>query len=318
MSRILVTGANGFVGRALCGALANGGHAVTGLVRQAGGCSGYAHEWVSSGKDFEGVESGWPEGLRPESVVHLAARVHVLNDDAEDPDAVFHATNVEGALRVAEAALHNGARRFVFVSSIKAVAESDSGRALCENDTPVPQDAYGRSKHAAEQALLRFGQETGLDIVIVRPPLVYGPEVRANFLRLMDAVRKGMPLPLGLVRAKRSLVYVDNLADALACCATDPRAAQQCFHVADGDDLTVAGLARSLGRHLQKPVRLVPVPVSWLRLAGQLTHRTPQVERLVGSLQVDSGRIRSVLGWRPPYSTDDGLAETARWYRSTH
>ena len=317
MSQILVTGANGFVGRALCRALVDGGHSVTGLVRQAGGCSGDVHEWVNAGKDFEGVKTSWPEGLRPESVVHLGARVHVLNDDAVDPDAAFHATNVEGTLRVAEAALRRGARRFVFVSSIKAVAECDEGRALREDDPPAPQDAYGRSKYAAEQALLRFGQETGLDIVIVRPPLVYGPEVRANFLRLMDAVWKGIPLPLGSVRARRSLVYVDNLADALARCAIDPRAAHQCFHVADGDDPTVAGLARSLGRHLQRPARLVPVPTSWMRVAGRLTHRSPQVERLVGSLQVDSGRIRSALGWQPPYSTEDGLAATARWYRST-
>ena len=318
MSQILVTGANGFVGRVLCRALADGGHAVTGLVRQAGGCLSDVHEWVNAGTDFEALETTWPAGLRPESVVHLAARVHVLNDDAADPDAAFHATNVDGTLRVASAALRNGARRFVFVSSIKAVAEVDSGRALREDDAPAPQDAYGRSKYAAEQALIRFGEDTGLDIVIVRPPLVYGPEVRANFLRLMDAVWKGIPLPLGSVRAKRSLVYVDNLADALARCATDPRAAQQCFHVTDGDDPTVAGLARTLGRHLQRPARLVPVPTSWLRMAGRLTHRSPQIERLVGSLQVDSGRIRSVLGWHPQYSFEDGLAATARWYRSTH
>lgn len=318
MSQILVTGANGFVGKALCRALADGGHTVTGLVRQAGGCFGDVHEWVDAGKDFEGVKTSWPEGLRPESVVHLAARVHVLNDDAVDPDAAFHATNVEGTLRVAEAALQNGARRFVFVSSIKALAEADSGRPLREDDPPAPQDAYGRSKYAAEQALLRFGQETGLDVVIARPPLVYGPEVRANFLRLMDAVWRGIPLPLGSVSAKRSLVYVGNLADALARCATDPRAAHQCFHIADGDDSTVAGLARSLGRHLRRPARLVPLPASWLRVAGRVTHRSPQVERLVGSLQVDSGRIRSVLGWQPPYSIDDGLVVTARWYRSTH
>ena len=317
MSQVLVTGANGFVGRALCRALADGGHAVTGLVRQAGGCLNDVHEWVNVGKDFEGIETAWPQSLSPESVVHLAARVHVLND-AADPDAAFRETNVEGALRVAEAAFHNGARRFVFVSSIKAVAEVDSGRPLREDDPPAPQDAYGRSKYAAEQALFRFGQETGLDVVIVRPPLVYGPEVRANFLRLMDAVWKGMPLPLGSVGAKRSLVYVDNLADALARCATDPRAAHQCFHIADGDDPTVAGLVRSLGRHLQRSARLVPLPTSWLRVAGRLTHRSPQVERLIGSLQVDSGRIRSVLGWQPPYSIDDGLAATARWYRSTH
>lgn len=318
MSQILVTGANGFVGRALCRALAERGHTVTGLVRQAGSCLSSVQEWVNGGKDFAGLETAWPPDLKPESVVHLAARVHVLQDDAADPDAAFHATNVEGAVRVAEAAFHNGARRFVFVSSIKAVAEVDAGRALREDDPPAPQDAYGRSKYAAEQALLRYGQDTGLDVVIVRPPLVYGPEVRANFLSLMDALWKGMPLPLGSVTAKRSLVYVDNLADALARCATDPRAAHQCFHIADGDDPTVAGLARSLGKYLQRPARLVPLPMSWLRVAGRLTHRSSQVERLVGSLQVDASRIRAVLGWQPPYSIEDGLAATARWYRATH
>jgi nucleoside-diphosphate-sugar epimerase len=142
--------------------------------------------------------------------------------------------------------------------------------------------------------------------------------VRANFLRLMDAIWKGVPLPLGAIDARRSLVYVDNLADALMHCATDPRAAGQTFHVADSDPLTVAGLARSLGRHLGKPVRLLPVPASWLRLAGRLTGRSAHVDRLVGSLQLDTSRIRAVLGWRPPHSTDEGLAATARWYRSTH
>jgi nucleoside-diphosphate-sugar epimerase len=318
MSQILVTGANGFVGRALCRALVADGHGVTGLVRQPGGCLNGVHGWVNGAKDFDGIEAVWPQGLKPESVVHLAARVHVLHDDAADPDAAFRATNVEGTLRVAKAALHNGARRFVFVSSIKAVAEADLGHPLREDDPPAPQDAYGRSKYAAEQALIRLGEETGLDVVIVRPPLVYGPEVRANFLRLLDAIWKGIPLPLGSVSAKRSLVYVDNLADALVRCATDPRAAHQCFHIADGDDPTVAGLARLLGKHLQRPARLVPLPASWLRVAGRVTHRSPQVDRLIGSLQVDAGRIRSVLGWQPPYSIEDGLAATARWYRSTH
>ncbi|TDN67185.1 SDR family oxidoreductase [Paraburkholderia sp. BL10I2N1] len=318
MSRIVVTGANGFVGRALCRALVEGGHNVTGLVRHAGGCVSGVHEWIDASKDFTGLASAWPQGLNPECVVHLAARVHVLRDDATDPDAAFRATNIEGALRVAEAAVRNRARRFVFVSSIKAVAEADSGRALREDDPPAPQDAYGRSKFAAEEALVRYGDETGLDVVIVRPPLVYGPEVRANFLRLLDGVWKGVPLPLGLVGARRSLVYAGNLADALMRCATDPRAARTCFHVADGDDLTVADLARALGEHLQKPARLLPVPVSWLRAAGRLTGRSSHVDRLIGSLQVDTSRIRTVLGWQPPFSIDEGLAATARWYRSTH
>jgi nucleoside-diphosphate-sugar epimerase len=318
MTQILVTGANGFVGKALCRALVNDGHSVTGLVRQAGGCVSGVREWIDSAKDFTGLSDTWPEGLEPECVVHLAARVHVMREVAADPDAAFRATNVDGALRVAEAAQRNGAKRFVFVSSIKAVAEADAGQPLRETDTPAPQDPYGRSKLAAEQALICFGQSTGLEVVIARPPLVYGPEVRGNFISLLGAVWKGMPLPLGAVGAQRSLVFVDNLADALVHCATDPRAANQCFHIADGEDPTVAGLVRSLAKHLQKPARLMPIPVSWLRLAGQLTHRTAQVERLVGSLRVDTSRIRSVLDWQPPYSLDQGLAETARWYRSVH
>ncbi|RAS23133.1 UDP-glucose 4-epimerase family protein [Paraburkholderia bryophila] len=317
MSQILVTGANGFVGRSLCRALGGRGHEVTGLVRQASGI-GAGREWVDSSVDFTGISGAWPQGLKPQCVVHLAARVHVMRDDALDPDAAFRATNVEGTLRVAQAAWRNGAQRFVFVSSIKAVGEADSGHPLRESDTPFPQDAYGRSKFEAEQALIRYGDETGLDVVIVRPPLVYGPQVRANFLRLLDAVWKGVPLPLAAVGAKRSLVYVDNLADALAYCATDPRAARQCFHVADGDDQTVAQLARAIGGHLHRPARLVPLPVSWLRVAGRLTGRTPQVERMIGSLRIDTTRIRAVLDWRPPHSTDEGLAATAGWYRATH
>lgn len=318
MTHVLVSGANGFVGQVLTRALVDAGYSVTGLVRRAASCADGVAEWVHGGKDFAGLADVWPQGLKPDCVVHLAARVHVMHDDSLDPDAAFRATNVEGTLRLAAAARQNGARRFVFVSSIKAVAESDGGRPLREDDDVRAEDAYGRSKREAEQALIRYGDETGLDVVIVRPPLVYGPQVRANFLRLMDGIWRGMPLPLGTVRARRSLVYVGNLADALVCCATDPRAAHQCFHVADSDDSTVAELARMLGRHLQKPARLFPVPVGLLQLAGRLTGRLPQIDRLIGSLQVDTTRIRTVLGWQPRYSTDDGLAATARWYRSTH
>ncbi len=318
MSRVLVTGANGFVGRALCRVLVEHGHAVTGLVRRAGGCVDGVSEWVQQSQDFIGMDTAWPPGLGVDAVVHLAARVHVMDDRAADPLAAFRATNVDGALRVAQAARRHGAARFVFVSSIKAVAEADSGRALREDDPPQPQDPYGRSKLEAEQALVRFGEASGLDVVIVRPPLVYGPGVGANFLRLMDAVARRKPLPLGAISAKRSLVYVDNLADALLHCATDPRASHGLFHVADGDDPTVAGLAQALGRHLQQPARLIPMPAGLLRVAGRLTGRSAQIERLVGDLRVDISRIRTVLGWQPPYSVDDGLAATARWYRSAH
>jgi UDP-glucose 4-epimerase len=318
VSGVLVTGASGFVGRALCRALVSDGHAVTGLVRHAGACVEGVTEWIHQSQDFAGLEYAWPAGLHIDSVIHLAARVHVMSDRATDPLAAFRATNVDGALRVAQAARRAGAARFVLVSSIKAVAEADAGRALREDDRPHPQDPYGRSKLEAEEALVRFGGTSGLDVVIVRPPLVYGPGVRANFLRMVEAIAKGFPLPLGAVAARRSLIYVENLVDALLRCALDSRAAHSCFHVSDGEDPTVAELARALGTHLQKPARLVPVPASWLRMAGRLTGRSAQIERLVGELRVDISSIRTALDWQPPHSVDDGLAATARWYRSTH
>lgn len=318
MSHVVVSGANGFVGRVLCRALLDAGHRVTGLVRRTGGCIDGVTEWVDASTDYSGIAHNWPAGLKADCVVHLAARVHVMHDTAADPDAAFRATNVDGTLRLAAAARQHGVPRFVFVSSIKAVAEKNHGQSLREDAPPRPEDAYGRSKRAAEEALTRLGNDTGLEIVIVRPPLVYGPQVRANFLRLMDAVSRGVPLPLGRADARRSMVYVGNLADAIVRCATDPRAADQCFHVADSDAPTVAELVRSLGRHLGKPARLLPVPPAWLRMAGRLTGRSPQVDRLIGSLQVDTSHIRDVLGWQPPFSTDEGLAATADWYRSTH
>ncbi|MEI5996878.1 SDR family oxidoreductase [Paraburkholderia bengalensis] len=318
MSHVIVSGANGFVGRALCRALIDAGHRVTGLVRRPGGCIDGVTEWVEPGADYVNAMNAWPASLDADCVVHLAARVHVMNDDTPDPDAAFRATNVDGTLRLAAAARQHGVRRFVFVSSIKAVAEQDNGQPLREDNRAQPEDAYGRSKRAAEEALVRLGDESGLDIVIVRPPLVYGPGVRANFLRLMDAVWRGVPLPLGAVEARRSMVYVRNLADALVHCVTDPRASRQCFHVADGVAPTVAELVRSLARHLGKPSRMLPVPASWLRTVGRLTGRSAQVDRLIGNLQVDTSHIRQTLGWQPPFSTDEGLSATADWYRSIH
>lgn len=318
MSHILITGANGFVGRALSRQLCEAGCKVTGLVRRRGHLEGGVNEWLDSSVDFADIGARWPAQIDADCVVHLAARVHVMQGDSKDPEGAFRATNVDGTLRVARAAWQHGVRRFVFVSSIKAVAEADNGQPVREDDVPTPCHPYGRSKLAAEEALLHYGRETGLDVIIVRPPLVYGPQVRANFLRLIDGIWKGVPLPLGAILARRSVIYVENLADALMHCATDPRAAHQTFNVADAEALTVAELGRALGRHLRKPARLLPVPESLLRLAGRLTGRSAQVDRLVGGLELDTTRIRAVLGWYPPHTTDEGLAATARWYRSTH
>ncbi|KWH59688.1 SDR family oxidoreductase [Burkholderia sp. AU39826] len=316
MTHLVVTGANGFVGRAVCRLALEAGHTITALVRRPGGCIEGVREWVCDTADFGGLDAGWPTDLAADCVIHLAARVHVMRDESPDPDAAFDATNVDGTLRLAEAARHHGVRRIVFASSIKAVGECDGGVPLSEAFEPAPQDAYGRSKLRAEQQLARFGASAGLDVVVVRPPLVYGPAVRANFLRMMDAVARGMPLPLGAVSARRSIIYVDNLADALLRCAVDPRAAGECFHVADDDAPTVAGLLRLVGDALGKPAWLLTVPPTLLRVAGRLTGRSAAVDRLTGSLQLDTGRIQRVLGWHPPYTTRQGLEATATWYRS--
>jgi UDP-glucose 4-epimerase len=314
-ARIAITGANGFVGRALSRLLVSQDNEVVGVVRPNAVCEpGVIRKTVDS------LDATTPNTFADcAAVIHLAARVHVMHDHATDPLAAFRAVNVDATLHVAQAALSAGVRRFLFMSSIKALADTDTdtGRPLKESDERRPQDPYGVSKAEAEVALQAFGKRTGMEIVIVRPPLVYGPEVRANFLSLADAIAKGWLLPIGAVSARRSLCFIDNLASATALCASHPRAAGKLFHVTDGDDASVADLARLLARHLGKPARLVPIPVAWLLLAGRFTGRLPQVERLTSSLQVDSSLIRAGLGWKPPVALDAGLAATAAWYRSS-
>ncbi|MEX3556004.1 MAG: SDR family oxidoreductase [Burkholderia gladioli] len=316
MSHFIVTGANGFVGRAVCRLALQAGHTVTALVRHQGGCIDGVREWVHSVADFDGVDEAWPVDLVADCLIHLAARAHMMHDASPDLDAKFDATNVSGTLRLAQAACNHGVRRVVSVSSIKAVGESDGGVPLSEVFEPAPQDAYGRSKLRAERQLAQFGASAGLDLVVVRPPLVYGPTVRANFLRMMDAIARGVPLPLGAVKARRSIVYVDNLADALLHCAIDPRAVGECFHVADDDAPSVAGLMRLVGDALGKPARLIAVPPVLLRALGKLTGRSAAIDRLTAGLQLDTGRIKRVLGWHPPHTTRRGLEATAAWYRS--
>jgi nucleoside-diphosphate-sugar epimerase len=318
MTHFLLTGANGFVGLALGEALVREGYSVTGLVRRGASTASGVVEWIDGTPDFSGLAARIPAGARFDCVIHLAARVHVMHDSSSDPLAAYRATNVAGTLEVAKVAAQAGARRFVFVSSVKALGEVEPGHPWRESDPAAPADPYGVSKLEAEQALFEFGRENGMEIVIVRPPLVYGPGVRANFLQLMRSVHKGIPLPLGSVTARRSMIFVKNLVDALRFAALSPEVAGQILHVSDGQDLTVADLIRRLGMHLKTPARLIPVPVSFLRALGVLTGRAPQVARLVSPLRMDTSLIQARFGWRPPCSVDEGLAATADWYRTVH
>lgn len=315
---VVMTGASGFVGKAVSRCLLSRGDVVHGLVRRAGSAVDGVHEVRLTGDDFQQLEDDWPRTLTCDVVVHLAARVHVMGETSPEALPSYRAMNVEGTLRVARLAARASARRFVFVSSIKAVGERSVGKPISERDEPLPQDAYGISKLEAERALLEFGRTAGMEIVIVRPPLVYGPGVRANFFNLMRAIDKGIPLPLGAISAQRSLVYVDNLADAIARCTIAPAAAGETFHVADERDVAVRELAAMLAESLDAPRRLLPVPAGLLRLVGRLTGRSATVDRLVGELRLDCSHIREVIGWHPPHSTEQGLSDTAAWFRSTH
>jgi nucleoside-diphosphate-sugar epimerase len=312
--RVLVTGANGFVGRALLQRLLalDEVDAVAGL-RQA---SALAEGELPCKRRVLGdlaVAAVSPESLQGIDVlVHAAARVHVLDEVATDPLAAFRAVNVAGMLRLATAAAAAGVKRFVLISSIKVNGEeTPPGYAFSAADRPCPRDAYGLSKWEAEQALQALCERTGMQWVIIRPPLVFGPGVRANFQRLMGSLARGLPLPLGALDNRRSLVSLDNLLELVLVCLAHPAAANQTFMVSDGDDWSVAELARHLAHSLQRPARLLPVPRSWLRSGLQLVGRGSVAQRLCGELRVDIEKTRTLLGWQPAHAVAEALRKTA-------
>jgi len=315
--RFLVTGASGFIGKLLCTELLRQGQSVRAAVRSANSLVENVEVVVVGSIDGQ---TDWTDALRGvDAVIHLAARVHVMHEDASDPLDEFRKVNVVGTEHLARSAAVNGVKRLVYVSSIKVNGEAThSGNKFTEADTPSPQDPYGMSKCEAEQVLHRVAEETGLEVVIVRPPLVYGAGVKGNFAQMLRVLAKGIPLPLASVRNLRSLIYVENLVDALIVCATHPDAAGKIYLVSDGEDISTPDLLRRLGTALGRPARLFPCPQALLKLAGQLTGKSDQVERLLGSLRVDSGKICRELNWTPPCSLQQGLQETAEWYRNTH
>jgi nucleoside-diphosphate-sugar epimerase len=313
--RIIVSGANGFVGRATCALLRDAGHDVTALVRRPSDSDPRLNERLNERLIADDNFASLAPLPAADAFVHLAARVHVMNDSASDPMTAYHAVNVEGSLNAARSALDAGVKRFVFVSSIKALGEGEPGRPWREDDVPAPVDPYGITKLEAERALAEFGRGHGMEMVTLRPPLVYGPGVRANFEQLMKAVERGIPLPLGAVHAHRSMIYVANLADAIRFVATRSEQTEGVYHATDGDDLTVPQMIQSLARAFGKPARLLPVPPSWLHALGRLTGRSAQIDRLTSPLRMDSTRLRTGLGWTPPVSVAEGIDRTVRAYQ---
>jgi nucleoside-diphosphate-sugar epimerase len=299
-SSIAVTGATGFIGSALVAELA---------VRLFN-----VHQVPRSSFEIAGAQC----------VIHCAARAHIMHDEALDPLTEYRRVNMQATHNLARQAAAIGVKRFVFLSSVKVNGERTDGlmrrhpdaegrggcnvgRAFTPNDAPAPEDAYGLSKWEAEQGLWEIASQTGMEVVVVRPPLVYGPGVKGNFARLLNLVRSGVPLPLAAVNNRRSFIGLDNLVDLLIRCVDHPKAAGQTLLVSDGQDLSTPELLRMIANAMGRPARLFPVPVPLLRLAGRALGRLNEVDRLVGSLQVDSSATRELLGWTPPVSVEEGI-----------
>lgn len=304
--RILVTGASGFVGRQLITRLVDQPAVeVRGAVRAKRENNQSALIAVG---EIDG-DTDWSEALKGQRViVHTAARAHIMDDSAADPLTEFRRVNVAGTLNFARQAVAAGIRRFVFISSIKVNGEQTvAGAYFTADDAPAPEVPYGISKMEAEQGLLQIARETAMEVVIIRPPLVYGPGVKGNFASIIKLVEKGLPLPLGAIHNRRSLVSLDNLVDLIITCIDHPAAGNQVFLAGDGEDLSTSELLRRVGIAMGKPARLLPVPAALLQFGATVLGKKAMAQRLLGSLQVDISKTRRMLDWEPPVSVDEGL-----------
>jgi nucleoside-diphosphate-sugar epimerase len=313
--RVLLTGATGFVGRGLLErmpALVNV-EVVAALRRPVSGFPEHVTCLQVSGLESD---TDWQASMKGIGVViHSAARVHVMHDQAAEPLAAFRKVNVGGTLNLARQAAAAGVRRFVFISSIKVNGEGTSGGVpYLADDQPAPSDPYGISKMEAEQGLRALAAESGMEVVVIRPTLIYGPGVKANFLNMMRWLDKGMPLPFGAIHNRRSLVALDNLVDLIVTCIDHPGAANRTFLVSDGEDLSTTELLRRMGEALGKPARLLPVPSRLLEAGAAMLGRQALSQRLCGSLQVDISKTRELLSWYPPVSVDEALRKTAKHF----
>lgn len=306
---ILITGANGFIGSVILAALEARGIQVRGAVRT------FAKNTNVTVGDI-GPNTNWLAALvAVDTVIHTAARVHVMNDDVLDPLVEFRRVNTEGTLSLAHQAVKTGVKRFIYLSSIKVNGEySESGSSFSPDDGFIPNDPYGLSKYEAEQGLLALAEETGMAVVIIRPPLVYGPGVKGNFCSLMKWIDRGVPLPLGDINNQRSLVALDNLVSFIIHCIHHPKAVNEIFLISDGADVSTTDLLRKVAQAFDKTPRLIPVPVWLMNFAAKLIGKNYVADRLFDSLQIDSSKAGELLGWRPVITMDQQLKETVEAY----
>ncbi len=315
MTKVLITGLNGFVGKTLGNELVTRGFIVNGAVRSLAPIdfADTISTFVIKGIDSE---TDWQKALEGvDVVIHLAARVHVMKDTAIDPLAEFRRVNVDGTLNLARQAFEADVKRFIFISSIKVNGEGTVlGYPYTAEDQPAPVDPYGISKREAEDALRQLANDTGMELVVIRPPLIYGPGVKANFQSMMRWLDKGIPLPLGAIHNQRSLVALDNLIDLIITCIHHPAAANQTFLAGDGEDLSTSELLQRMSAALGKKAWLLPVPMFLLVWGARMLGKQAMVQRLCGSLQVDISKTCDQLDWMPPIKVDEALRKTAQYY----
>ncbi|WP_243734538.1 UDP-glucose 4-epimerase family protein [Photobacterium lutimaris] len=305
MSKVIVTGATGFLGKQLIPVCTERGYKVYPVQRQATASPEIIVMDIAP-------DSNWHPHLdNVDVIIHCAGRAHVMSESAVDPITEYREVNTAGTLQLAAQAAEAGVKRFIFISSIKVNGEAtEPGRAFTTNVEHAPEDPYGLSKYEAELGLRQLAAQTGMEVVIIRPPLVYGPGVKANFASLIKLAGKGLPLPLGAVQNLRSMVFVGNLIDLIVTCISNPNAANKTFLASDDDDLSTTRLLEELAYAMNKPSRLLPVPSSWLLTLTKLIGKPAIGQRLCGNLQLDISHTKSCLGWTPPYSVAEGLKQT--------
>ncbi|MDQ6990296.1 MAG: SDR family oxidoreductase [Mariprofundaceae bacterium] len=310
--KALITGATGFVGGAVARQLdmKNDIQVVAAVRSQSDSLLQSVQQFVvgnlSTTTDYVAALSG------VDVVIHCAARVHVMNDDSQDPLTEFRKENVEGTLNLARQAADSGVKRFVFISSIKVNGEATNDRAFTPNDTIQTHDPYALSKWEAEQGLFKLAEITNMEVVVIRPPLIYGLGVKANFKKMMQVVEKGLPLPFGAVHNQRSLVALDNLVDFICLCTKHPKAANEVFLISDGEDVSTTELLQKVAKAMDKKVRLIPVPVSFMRFVAKLLGKDDVADRLFRSLQIDSLKAGKLLDWKPVITMDEQLTKIVK------